>query len=839
MYPTSSIRLQKIKHRTAPHLLVMSIAFTISAVTPLPVLAQTGDSGTLISQASESRSYYIEGGPLDEVLNRFALAADIELFVFSELTQGKSSQGLEGRYSIEEGLRAILDGSGLIYYFTGPNSVTLRAVRSDDAIELPLVLVESERPSNHDAFYANEHKRLNSLRPDLILGGDQMQRLPDEHVGKALDRLPGMFSTSPAEKQEVRVRGLDKQFTRVELDGVNIPGSNRFRNFSLGTVATSLVDEVRVIRNPTADIEHDGIGGRVSIRYRRAPEEFEGHVQVSGGRVREDAGKDMFAGRASIWAGGPITKGVSMLGGLDVSSIPYRRAHRALEENADGSFRELLERSDRSDVNRINAFAKLGWTSDRTYLEFEPLLLGETTNKSDERCTTQANGNQDNRSSSVDGSKLTLGGNFRWEHEITEQWQVKGRLSAFRSDQQRDTDEVRLRFRNGALHRQDVTRTTDELTDKLLELRSALSYSWNLAGLGQTEFGLQVRRNERDGKKIVIENGKAKDPASGDEYLLREDYLAGWLRQQFRFFDGKIRIEPGIRIEDYRLKARSNDGEGGSVHQGSDNLHIGPSLHAAWQLRPELTLHGAISRTQNRPQLDEITPSRKQRGKEIIVGNPELDSATSINSDLGLVWSTPDTFFAVTVFHKDIDDLIVTAHTGERVGNRDVVQPRNIERGTLRGLELEQRLHLGMTGIDLLEGLHIWSNQTAFNGRMRLQSGRKVPFFGEPDYLVASGIDWISPRSDMQLSLAVNHNGKRTEENEFSRKRFDSLTTVDFSGSYPISPNARVRFEASNLFNEQESGLRAFFDKDGELERTEFRTVSIPRMFWLGVEARF
>jgi outer membrane receptor for ferrienterochelin and colicins len=817
--------------------LAAAMTATVGLATVQPALAQ--QAGTQMQ--SEARQHFdIPAGSMTAALNALARQTGLALTFDPDLTQGKTSQGLSGDYTVSEALRAILAGSGLSHRFTGPDSVILRPALRSDVVELSTVLVEGHRLNVYEEIHANEEKRLHSLRPDLILGSEQMQRFPDEHIGKALDRMPGMFSTSPAEKQEVRVRGLDKEFTRVELDGVNIPGSNRWRNLSLGTVATSLVDEVRVIRNPTADIEHDGIGGRVSIRYRRAPEQFEGRAQVMGGQINEGDGEGMFAGRASIWAGGPVTDDFSMLGGLDINGVPHRRAHRAVEENADGSFRELFERSDRKDVNRVSAFTKFGWTLDRTYLELEPLLMAESLSVQDERRTTEANGRQDNRFRSGEDSTRTYGGNFRWEHELGEQWQTEGRVSAFRSDQNGSMDEVRLRYHaNGDLRDQSVTRTNDELTDDMLELRSALSYSWDAAGLGKAEFGVQARRNERDGTKTVIENGEAREPGSGDEYSLREDYLAGWLRQQFLFFDDRLRVEPGVRIEDYRLTARSNDGEGGSVHQGSDNLHVGPSLHAAWQLSPEFTLHGAVSRTQNRPQLDQITPSRVQRGREIIVGNPELASSTSVNSDLGLVWSTPDAFLAATLFHKDIDDLIVNARTGEQEGNRDVVQPRNIERGTLRGLELEQRLHLGLTGIDLLEGVHLWSNQTLFDGSMRLQSGREVPFFGEPDYLVAAGIDWISPRSGMQLSLAASHNGKRTEEDEFSRKRFDSLTTVDLTGSYPISPTTRVRFEASNLFNEQESGPKAFFDQDGELSHTEYRTVSIPRTLWLGIEARF
>lgn len=824
-----SNRYPRLKRQTLSGAVALLLSMTLPAV---------GQEGYLqVLAAEQTYNFNIARQPLSQAITEFSAVTGIQVLYTDTSVASHISRELRGQFTPNESLQRLLDGSGLIYQVTGHNSITLVAQTGENRLAPIVVSARDTKPAS--GLHSHEEKRLNQLRPDLILSSEQMQRLPDEHLGKALDRLPGMFSTSPSEKQEVRVRGLDKEFTRIEMDGVIIPGSGRWRNLSLGSVATSLVDEVRVIRNPTADVEHDGIGGRVSIRYRRVPEVFEGQAQIMGSRVSEGQGHEMFSGQANVWAGGPISEGFGILGGLDINTVPSRREHQATQTNANGNFIEQFDRSDRKDVNRINAFTKFGWSFENTYIELEPMLMGDTSKAQDSWFTTLANGNQDNRYRRSDDRTLTYGANLRWDHEITSQLKLDGRLSGFRSDQTKNMDEERIRYQNNAIHRTDLSYTRDEMVDDLLELRNALSYDWENASLGKTEVGLQIRRNKREGNKSVEQNGVLSSPASGDEYTLKEEYLAGWLRHQFNLLDNTLQIEPGLRVEDYRLKAISNDGRGSNVHQGSDNLHIGPSLHSAWQINPELTLHGAVSRTQNRPQLNQITPSRRQQGNEIIVGNPELNSATSINTDLGLTWSSEDIFLATTLFHKDIKDLVVNAGTGEREGNRDVIMPINIEQGTLRGIEFEQRLHLGILDIAALNGLHLWSNQTLFDGRMRLKNGRTVRFFGEPDYLLAAGIDYISPSSGMQLALAINHNGKRTEEDEVSRKRFDRLTTVDFTAAYPISPDIQLRFEASNLFDEKESGPKHFYNASGNLLRTEYRTVSIPRIFSLGITARF
>ncbi|KGK41653.1 hypothetical protein LH51_13270 [Nitrincola sp. A-D6] len=80
---------------------------------------------------------------------------------------------------------------------------------------------------------------------------------------------------------------------------------------------------MRVIRNPTADIEHDGIGGRVSVKYRRIPQVFSGNAAVLGGVISEvDNTSNLFAGRANIWAGGPVNEGFGMMGLWTLPTYP-------------------------------------------------------------------------------------------------------------------------------------------------------------------------------------------------------------------------------------------------------------------------------------------------------------------------------------------------------------------------------------------------------------------------------------------------------------------------------------------------------------------------------------
>ncbi|KGK41652.1 hypothetical protein LH51_13265 [Nitrincola sp. A-D6] len=210
--------------QTKPCYLAVAIALTLLATAP--VQAQNSDIRKELTGAQEVRTWLlnIPAQPLPQALADLSAVTGLQVLYTEEATFDHTAPALSGSYSLHDALQRLLSGSGLMIRITGENSVTLQKASNPDSgtMTLGLISVEGYIDDGFANPYADEQKRLNTLRPDLILGGDQMQRFPDEHIGKALDRLPGMFSTSPSEKQEVRVRGLDKQFTRVEVDGVTI-----------------------------------------------------------------------------------------------------------------------------------------------------------------------------------------------------------------------------------------------------------------------------------------------------------------------------------------------------------------------------------------------------------------------------------------------------------------------------------------------------------------------------------------------------------------------------------------------------------------------------------------
>ena len=91
----------------------------------------------------ETRSYDIPAGPLSEVLSRFAAESGLLLSSDAELTAGKRSEGLAGRYAPQQALKQLLDGTGLDYELTDGNTVTLKAATSESPERLAPITVEA------------------------------------------------------------------------------------------------------------------------------------------------------------------------------------------------------------------------------------------------------------------------------------------------------------------------------------------------------------------------------------------------------------------------------------------------------------------------------------------------------------------------------------------------------------------------------------------------------------------------------------------------------------------------------------------------------------------------
>jgi iron complex outermembrane receptor protein len=132
-------------HQAIQHILLAS-ALSVSA---------SAQAETRTDTASIRHNYHISGGSLGQALRQFATNSGLLYSAEAELTEGKTTNGLDGEYTAEDALKKLLVGTGLTYTFTAEGAVAVRVAEtvSNAASTLPAVKVVSESVKLFDGSY--------------------------------------------------------------------------------------------------------------------------------------------------------------------------------------------------------------------------------------------------------------------------------------------------------------------------------------------------------------------------------------------------------------------------------------------------------------------------------------------------------------------------------------------------------------------------------------------------------------------------------------------------------------------------------------------------------------
>ena len=98
-------------------------------------------AGLAAAPVFAAAQYDITAGELDHALNQYAARSGITLSADASLTRGKHSPGLHGSFETEEGLRRLLNGSGLRLKPLGKNVWTLELDPAPVTAESTLTVV--------------------------------------------------------------------------------------------------------------------------------------------------------------------------------------------------------------------------------------------------------------------------------------------------------------------------------------------------------------------------------------------------------------------------------------------------------------------------------------------------------------------------------------------------------------------------------------------------------------------------------------------------------------------------------------------------------------------------
>lgn len=192
---------------------------------------------------------------------------------------------------------------------------TTQSSSGQEPTELDRVEVFGFRRSLNKAL---DDKRESTTQVDSIEAED-IGKFPDLNLAESLQRIPGVSIMRDAgEGRQISVRGLNPDFTRVRINGMEAltttggtdssGGANRGRAFDFNVFASELFNNITVRKTAAAETEEGSLGATVDLNAGR-PLDYQGLVVAAAAQMGyNDLGEEWdprFSGLISnTWADG-------------------------------------------------------------------------------------------------------------------------------------------------------------------------------------------------------------------------------------------------------------------------------------------------------------------------------------------------------------------------------------------------------------------------------------------------------------------------------------------------------------------------------------------------------
>jgi len=269
------------------------------ALLPTPVLAQT------------QAAYAIPAGPLGKALTQFGVQAGVTISFDTEQARHLSSTGLNGSYTVEDGLARLLANSGMHAERQGNGGYVLVANAEQGALQLGATQVTTNQ-------LGTVTEGTGSYTPGTIATATRLVLTPREtpqsisvvtrqamddfglnSIDDVMRHTPGItVSTYDSERTNYYSRGFS--INTFQYDGIP---TLRDAQYSAGQTLTdmALYDRIEVLKGATGLLTGaGGVGGTLNLIRKKPTADFQGSIELGAGSW------DNY--RSQIDVSGPLTE---------------------------------------------------------------------------------------------------------------------------------------------------------------------------------------------------------------------------------------------------------------------------------------------------------------------------------------------------------------------------------------------------------------------------------------------------------------------------------------------------------------------------------------------------
>nr|WP_313515917.1 TonB-dependent siderophore receptor [Pseudomonas sp.] len=298
-----------LARRFALRPMALAIALPVFAGAPL-LLATAQVQAQTTQDAAGERQYAIAAGSLSAALNQFSSQAGIYLAGHNDLTAGKSSRGLNGRYSIPEALARLLENSGIQALPQASGGYVLQPIAPSGVIQLAPATVTGAGIGSDDMSGDSGYRAILSKtgsktgtplsetpRSISVVTRQRMEDQKSQTLTEVLGYVPGIFAPPFAAGDGLAgdlffIRGfLATDFGYGLLrDGLRVQG-NRYDT----TSEPYGLERTEIFRGPTSILYGENTpGGVVNLVSKKPTATPQGEVQLSyGSNNRRQLGVDV------------------------------------------------------------------------------------------------------------------------------------------------------------------------------------------------------------------------------------------------------------------------------------------------------------------------------------------------------------------------------------------------------------------------------------------------------------------------------------------------------------------------------------------------------------------
>lgn len=846
-----------------PNRLVKAMMLTMSFGAPIT-------AGTIllpnlaVADTQTTQSYNIPAGDLSKALAAFAGKAGILLSVDGTLVQNETTPGLQGTYSVNEGLAILLQNTRLTAQQLDQNIVVIESNAADsDTLNRVTVTSASgvaQKITDAPASISVITKKELDKKPYVTLL-DAVREIEGVDVGETTDKTG---------QGGISIRGMGADYTLVLIDGKrqNNIGDiypNNFGGNQFGHIPPKeMIERIEVIRGPASTLYGaDALGGVINIITKKIADKPTGSITHSQTfESNDDYGNDK---TTEFTVNSPLIKdtlGIGFWGSIynrEASNPTY-----ASETDPNGNLvpRELgFGGGGRTvDNQNTNLGMKLDWRVD----DKQDMSFSYETSKQVYDNNPVDGNNPLGTADSVD--RLPRAG-YALDQE-------------FNREQMSIRHQGQWSFGNSDITLHHIITSNDGRTLPLTA-EERLEYE-DMVANGATDAEIEATFLPRP--KRILETRQTTldakfDSQLGDHLLVyggqyidseMEDSTFGMNGNGFEKGTVQPHRQWAVFIEDNWDLTTDLTLTGGVRYDDHEIFggNTSPRLYANWRINPAWTLKGGVSTGYKAPKAsdlyDGITGFGGQ-GTRPFVGNPDLKPETSVNSELALYFEHPQGHnFNMTVFSNQFNDKIesgdgvlhcddpaadancvnLAAEWNELLGDGyEFSRKYNVDKAEINGLELAGRYQIS-------KPLSIRANYTYTDAKITSGDNKGDPLAGTAEHMANATLDWqVNEKFSTYLTAEMRSDRYRAAQRGWPTnleypEYYKDYTIFHLGAGYKVNKMLSVNARINNLLDEDFTTYETIFVDDGSggydaYYLDDYNVKAKSRNLWVSVNAQF